>query len=254
MLSAYESGNAAVVLHNAEAMMNLLVGNQNPDYRDWNRNGQIADAGDGFGLLLNGNNLGYIQAVYSQADYAANTPGATQKMITHGGDVKTCVQNLASWAPELRDHLSTIITASSNVNLEAPIRDTAALTDRMLNGVDANNNGRIEAIPGECGVLSTYEFAYYMADMPLLPVSTFLTYLTGTPPTPTPMGTFINITGTPSLGAGNGSGGGSGGSGNLTNTPGHTPPGQVNTPPGQVDKTQPVPPTQKPKNNNNNKP
>ncbi len=234
MLDAYERGDGPAIRQFAESLMNLLAGNQNPDYRDWNGNGQISNAGDGFGLLLNGNNLGYIQAVYSEADYAANTAGATQKMIVHGEDVKTCVQNLASWVPQLHDRLSTILTAEAGFDLRQPIRDLVMFAGYTLNGVDSNGNGEIEPIPGECGANSAYEFAYYMADMPLLPVGSL--FITGTPPTPTMAGSSSNVTRTPTQDSG-----GSGGSGGSTN-PTRVPPGQGGVPPGQEDKTPKPPP------------
>jgi serine/threonine protein kinase len=233
MLKAYERGDKVAIRQFAESLMNLLAGDQNPDYKDWNGNGQISNAGDGYGLLLNGNNLGYLQAVYSEADYAANTPDATQKMIVHGEDVKTCIQNLAAWVPPLRDRLSTIIISESGFDLGQPIRDSVALASQMLNGVDNNGNGMIESIPGECGANSAYEFAYYMADMPLLPVGSL--FITGTPPTPS--NTFSNLTRTPTPGE-------TGGSTNPTRAP----PGQAKTPPGQ---DKPDNPNKPPKDNNN---
>jgi hypothetical protein len=84
MLAFVESGDDASVRKNAESIMNVLAGSHSQDHKDWNKDGTLTDTSDGYGLLLNGNNLGYIQAVYAEADYAANTAGATQKMIVNG--------------------------------------------------------------------------------------------------------------------------------------------------------------------------
>ncbi|HEX9389518.1 MAG TPA: protein kinase [Anaerolineales bacterium] len=171
MLSDYENGNEAGARQNAESIINILVGNQSPDHKDWDGDGQVTDPGDGYGLFLNGNNLGYFQAVYSYADYAVNSPGASRNMIVNGEDVKVCSENLARWAPELRNDISTIFNAASLSELAQEIQRSAELADQMLNGVDKNEDGEIEPTSEECGVLVAYESTYHMADMPLLPVT-----------------------------------------------------------------------------------
>ena len=84
MLSAYKKGDQSGTRASAEAILNLLSGSESQEHKDWDGDGQTADPGDGYGLSLNGNNLGYIQAVYSHADYASNSPGASQNMIVNG--------------------------------------------------------------------------------------------------------------------------------------------------------------------------
>lgn len=169
MLNAYENGDEVRTRARAEFIMNLLVGSQSQEYKDWNGDGQI-DPDEVYGFLLNGNNLGYIQAVYSHADYAVNSPGASQNMILHGGHVKVCAENLAQWAPQLHDRVFTILTSASLEEMDRPVRDSVILAHQMLNGIDLEDNGEIEPISGECGVLTIHEYAYRMADMPLLPV------------------------------------------------------------------------------------
>ena len=61
MLNAYENGDEVRARGSAEAILNILAGSQSPDYKDWNGDGQT-DPGEVYGFLLNGNNLGYIQA------------------------------------------------------------------------------------------------------------------------------------------------------------------------------------------------
>jgi hypothetical protein len=171
MLSSYEQGNEAGTRQNAESIINILVGDQSPDHKDWNGDGQVNDPGDGYGFFLNGNNLGYFQAVYSYADYAVNSPGASRNMVTNGEDVKVCAENLARWAPELRDHISTILSAANLSEMTQEIERSAELTNQMLNGVDKNEDGQIEPTFEECGLLVAFQSTYHMADMPLLPVT-----------------------------------------------------------------------------------
>jgi hypothetical protein len=170
MLTAYESEDQSATRQGAEAILNLLTGSQSQEYKDWDGDGQTADPGDGYGLF-NENNLGYIQAVYSHADYAANSPGASPNMIVNGERVKTCAQNLAQEVPQLRERVLTILNSASFSDMDKPVHDAVALADQMLNGIDQDEDGEIEPLSGECGVLTAYQYAYYMADMPLLPVN-----------------------------------------------------------------------------------
>jgi hypothetical protein len=171
MLGAYENGDEASTREYAEGIMNLLAGSRSQEYKDWDGDDQITDPGDGYGLGLPGDNLGYIQAVYSHADYAANSPGASQNMIVNGERVKVCAQNLAQWVPQLRERVLTILNSTSFSEMDKPVHDSVALADQLLNGLDQDDNGKIEPALGEGGMRTAYEYAYYMADMPLLPAN-----------------------------------------------------------------------------------
>ncbi len=168
MLTAQGNGDQAAIRRDAESMLNLLVGSQSEDHKDWDEDGTIMDAGDGFGLLLNGDNEGYIEGAFDHADYAATAPDATQNMIVHGEHVKACAQNMEQWAPQLRDLLKQILTQVPGPDLEASVRRAAALADEMLEGTDLNGNEQVEPIPGEGGARTAYQHAYYMADITLV--------------------------------------------------------------------------------------
>jgi hypothetical protein len=165
MLSAYENGDEPGTKKNAEALLNLLVGSGGPDHKDWNGDGQVTDPGDRYGFI------GYIQSVYSYADYAVNSPGASRNMIVNGENVKSCTQNLARLAPGLQDQLQKLLEAASLSDIDLAIQRSAALVDQIVNGSDLNENGTVEPSSDECGVLAAHEAAHRMADMPLLPVN-----------------------------------------------------------------------------------
>ena len=172
LLTAFESNNEAEVALQAERMLNLIVGNkQTEDYKDWNGNGSIDNPGDGYGLLQNGENLGYIQGTYSHADLALTSPNATQNMITHGNHVKVCAGNMSDWTAQLRVQLIDIISNASNPDRGAAIRQAVAMANQIRVGLDIDGNEKVEPIPGEGGALTAYEHAYYMADMLILPAA-----------------------------------------------------------------------------------
>lgn len=171
MQTTFENGDKAGALQKAEEALNLLAGAQSGDHKDWNGNGQTNDTSDSYGLMLNGSSYGYIQAVYAEADYIINTSGATQYMMENGDIVKACTQNLALWTPQLRGRLLTMLTSTSDAEVSGAIENLVVLADQMLNGIDLDNNGKVDTISGECGAEVAYAYAYYMADMPILPVS-----------------------------------------------------------------------------------
>jgi len=165
MLTAFESGNEAGIRLQAERMLNVIVGNQSPDHKDWNGDGKVDDPSDGFGLLLNGSNSGYIQGTYAHANLSATSTDATPNMLIHGEHVKIAAQNLSDWTPQLRDQLIAILQATAGTDLENTVRQAVAMAGQIRNGVDINGNETIEPIPGEGGTITAYQHAYYMADM-----------------------------------------------------------------------------------------
>ena len=170
MLAAFEAGDEAVLDLQAERMLNLILGSQSEEYQDWNGDGAIDDPGDGFGLLLNGENVGYIQGTFTHANLSLTSPDPTQNMLTHGAHVKDCATNLDGWTAQLRDQLRAILNTSfDSPELEGLVRDAVALADKIRNGIDVNGNENIEPVPGEGGAVTAYEHAYYMADMAIVP-------------------------------------------------------------------------------------
>lgn len=165
MLAAYQAKDEAKVRADAEAMLNIIVGKQSDNHKDWDKDGKINDPGDGFGLLLNGDAEGYIQGTYSHADLAASASDATQNMKVHGSHVKISATNVAGWTTTLRDQLILILQSPFAPAMEGMIRNSVALANHIESGFDVNGNETVEPIPGEGGAKTAYNHAYYMADM-----------------------------------------------------------------------------------------
>jgi hypothetical protein len=170
MAAAYDSGDSAGAKANAETIVNLIVGKETFDYyKDWNGDGTINDPSDGYGLLINGDQAGYLDGMIHHSSYAADAPGATSGIKLHAGHVETCIKNLEAWTAELRDIALNIARAAENQDIEADVRTASTLADHMLNGVDINGNESIDPIAGEGGALTAIEHAGYMSDIPILP-------------------------------------------------------------------------------------
>lgn len=168
MLIAYEAGKQKEVLSNAEALINLVVGKQDALYVDWDGNGEVNDPGDGYGLLLNGDQTGYVGGTHHHASYSADADDSTPDIRMHNGHVEISIHNIEEWAIELRDLTERIVQAPEGANIEADVRKAVALANQILNGLDINGNELVEPIMGEGGALTAYQHAYYMADMPIL--------------------------------------------------------------------------------------
>lgn len=116
-------------------------------------------------------------------------------MIVYGEDVKICVQNLAQWIPQLQSQVMTILNSAPGTDLEKPVRTAAALAEQIINGTDLDGNGKVDPLAGEGGTQTAYEYAYYMADMPILPVGviTPTANASGIITTPTATSTFSQV-------------------------------------------------------------
>jgi serine/threonine protein kinase len=168
MLAAFDANDKVAAMRHAEAILNLIVGSQSPDYGDLDGDGKVTDPGDGYGLLLNGESPGYTGGVESHTMYAMQSGDASEAIITHGMHVITSVTNVEDWLVQLRDLCKAILRDSSDLEMRSTMVQAVALADQIVKGVDLDGNERIDAIPGEGGVLTAYQHSYYMADMVIL--------------------------------------------------------------------------------------
>lgn len=186
LLASLEAGDEASVRLRAEQMLNMIVGNQSPDHKDWNGDGNVDNPSDGFGLLLNGDNEGYIQGTFTHANLSGTSGDATENMLVHGEHVKISAQNVGEWTPQLRDILMDILQPPNGSNMEGMVRQAVALANQMRNGIDINGNENIEPIPGEGGSVTAYQHSYYMADILIFPDSATQSQILLTPDTNAP--------------------------------------------------------------------
>jgi serine/threonine protein kinase len=162
-------GNEALVRKRNEEVINLLAGRASTDlHRDWDGDGKIDDPGDGFGLLGNDSGLGYIPATISHAFFAADAVDATGNIKTNSAHVIACAENMRVWSEQLLKLALQLQDMPFGAGMEPIIKEMRLHAENTLFGVDSNDNRLIEPIMGECGADSAYEYAYIMAEMPLL--------------------------------------------------------------------------------------
>ncbi|MBI5965152.1 MAG: hypothetical protein HY863_16865, partial [Chloroflexi bacterium] len=171
---AYSNGDEGLVRLKTEEIINLLAGNANKDkYIDWNKDGVINDPTNGFGLLQNGEpgyvDQGYISQTISHAQFAARAIDATENIKTQSANAVFCLENMKGWSEQLLGKALQLQSMPFGADMEPLIAEMKLLSDQIISGVDSNGNKLIEPIPGEGGATTAYEYAYYMADMSLLP-------------------------------------------------------------------------------------
>jgi plastocyanin len=169
--TAQASNDAAGVKRHAEHIFNLIAGSRDPRFGDLDGDGHPQNAGDGFGLLLNGDQAGYIRAMSDAARAAETAADATPDIRLHAQHVEICADNLDGWATESRA-LALDLTRGPNPTAAARL---LVLANFISRGNDANGDGDIGPVPGEGGGLVAYLHAQYMAGLvPATPYSALL--------------------------------------------------------------------------------
>jgi plastocyanin len=167
MVDALKANDLATVKLHAEHLVNLIEGSKGPDYGDLNKDGQVTNPGDGYGLLKNGDQLGYLGGSKEHANLAAQAEGATPAIKLHAGHVGITVDNATGWVNTVRDRSLALLKVGDIKSAEPLVQEISVLSNQILNGVDVNGDGIILPIPGSGGVLTSYQHAQLMASIPL---------------------------------------------------------------------------------------
>ena len=167
LFTALTNQDLRAVKQKAETLANLIEGRAGKNYGDLDGDGTVTDASDGFGLLPNGDQLGYVQGTIEHAKLAAGQPDATENVKLHSGHTQIMAKNVGDWSANLRDLALQIARAENLQSAEPTARQAVALAKQILNGQDLNGNEQVEPIPGEGGALLAYQHAQFMADIAL---------------------------------------------------------------------------------------
>ncbi len=188
LMTAQQVGDLATLRRDAEGLVNLIAGPGGEGGGDLDGDGTITNPGDGFGLLLNGKNAGYIEGTLDHAKFAAEQPDATAHIKLHAAHVEVAAENLSGWAVELRDRAAQLAAAADVAGAAEEARQVAALADRFLNGKDLDGNESVDPVVGEAGAKTAYQHARYLTDIAVVAA-------TGSASTgsPTPAGTEVAV-------------------------------------------------------------
>ncbi len=171
--TAFSNGEEELARLKIEEIINQIVGNANTSqYKDWNKDGTVNDPSDRFGLLQNGDPgytyQGYIAQTISHANFAAQAADATENIKSNSAKIVICGENMTGWTEQLLEKALQLQELSFGSEMQSLIIEITTLSSQIISGVDSNKNGLIEPLIGEGGADRAYEYAYYMAEMPLL--------------------------------------------------------------------------------------
>lgn len=167
MQQSQAQGNFANVRLHAEHLVNIIEGAKGEHYGDLNKDGKVQNPGDGVGLLVGNDQLGYLQHTRDHADKAASLPGASDNIKIHAGHVDICVENVRGWVTTIRDR-SLQILAAKNLNETKPFVDEiVALSNKAINGQPVGDQDQVQPVPGSGGALTAYQHSQLMAGIPI---------------------------------------------------------------------------------------
>ena len=157
-------GDLPGVRRHAEPVFNLIVGARDEDFGDLDGDGRAQNAGDGFGLLVNGEQPGYIRAMLDAATAAASAADTVPTIKVHARYIAVSADNMHGWATEARAVAFELTRVRELAAVDRPASRLLNLAKWLAVGDDANADGEISPIPGEGGALVAYEHAQFLAD------------------------------------------------------------------------------------------
>ena len=165
LVQALAANDETSLRKRTEEIINQIVGEGSNQYRDYDQDGEIDKAGDGYGTLSQGeDHLGYIRESALYAQMTADAADSTSNMRAYNKDVQVCLQNMEGWSSEMLDLALQLEEMPFGPEMEPVVSRLSQLGNQMLRGVDADESGLIELVAGECGADDAYEKAYWMAD------------------------------------------------------------------------------------------
>jgi hypothetical protein len=166
IVQAFAANDEAALRKSTEEVINQIVGDLSDQYRDYDEDGDIYHAGDGYGSLPQGEGrLGYIREAALYAQNTADAPDSTPNMRVYNENVQVCLQNMEIWTTDILNLALQLTETSFGSEMEPIVSEISKAGNTLLRGVDVNSNGIIDPIEGECGANVAYDHAYFMADM-----------------------------------------------------------------------------------------
>src|SRR5262249_24277999 len=138
LIDSQKVGDLDDIHRHAEHIFNLIVGARDAEFGDLDGDGRTQNAADGFGLLANGDQPGYITATRDPAIAAASASDATQSIKVHANHVRTSAENMLGWATEARPLALQLSRTAELQAVDRPDGRLLTLAKWLAVGDDAN--------------------------------------------------------------------------------------------------------------------
>ena len=165
LVQALENDNEAALRKRTEEVINIIVGNLSDQYIDYDQDGEKDDLGDGYGSLPNGDRLGYIRETILNAQNATDAADSTPTIRTNSGNIRICLQNVEGWTNQILELALQLNELPFGQDMEPIVSELSTLGTTLLKGTDADKNGDIGPVAGECGATAAYQYGWDMIDM-----------------------------------------------------------------------------------------
>jgi len=100
--------------------------------------------------------------VITHMELAAKSEGATPGVTVHAQHIETCARNTITRADQLILLAQKVIASTNAADAAAIVTQMVSLAEQLIEGADANNDGRITWEPGEGGLRHADEHAKLM--------------------------------------------------------------------------------------------
>jgi serine/threonine protein kinase len=167
MTTAYENGDEATLRKRIEELINMIVGEQSDQYRDYDGDGNLDTQATGYGSLPNGDQAGYLDQTALEAQAAAEAPDTTANIRLQNESLQICIQNMEELTNQILPLALELQAMPFGQEMEPIINELSTLGKALSNGVDTNKNGIVEPPAEQCGAFQAYDYGTNMADFPI---------------------------------------------------------------------------------------
>ncbi|MEO8607427.1 MAG: serine/threonine-protein kinase [Chloroflexota bacterium] len=148
---AAKAPNIGALKVHAEHTINIMLGTKD----DYNGNGRGENPGRKIGVPF----------FLDKIDALVNSNAETKATF---GRILACTQNMRTWMNRVIAFEHDLLDTDDINKITSQKNESTGLATDMMEGIDANQNGEIEFIDGECGLQQITDYALHMASMNLV--------------------------------------------------------------------------------------
>lgn len=154
---AARATNVGGLRSHAEHTINIIQGTED----DFNGDGRGSNPGRKIGIYF------FLDQIEEHLLVIANAPDSTIELQTNVELIRVCWQNVRDWSDQVIELEQELLAAEDVESVEQQAAESTELTNAMINGIDANENGSVEPFEGECGLQQMMDFGIEMAALTL---------------------------------------------------------------------------------------
>ncbi len=149
------ASSAGSMHSHAEHTINILQGTQ----EDYNGNGRGENPGRGYGIPY------FLDRIEAQLSAISAAPDADNLMDSQIELIRVCIVNARGWMNEIVDRESQFFTVEDIDSVQTQLQEASDYAAALLDGIDLNQNGRVEPFEGECGLAQIDTFGIAVGNL-----------------------------------------------------------------------------------------